>query len=126
MKVWFPKGRYKSPWRILVMWGDVKFGLINTSFEKYLSVDQFCQFSQSRECLTPKLHPEQFQWVFRIGSCSGSWFNLCRGRCQVPVSSSQWHIKCSFGKIDLRVSLSPPNYQVSGLYIKIMHPALKI
>ena len=35
------------------------------------------------------------QWVLRVSSRSGSWFKLCRGRWQLPVSSSPRNIqKC--------------------------------
>ena len=34
-----------------------------------------------------------FPGVLGVGSCSGSWFNVCRARWQVPTSSSQKSIK---------------------------------
>ena len=54
----------------------------------------FCFFPQSTECLIPDLHPEVLSGVLKVSSCSGSCFNPCRGKLQMPVCSC--HHTCKY------------------------------
>ena len=40
------------------------------------------------EYLITVLHPELFQWVLEVSSCSSTWFNPCRSRWQAPMASA--------------------------------------
>ena len=46
--------------------------------------------SQSTKCLIPDLCLNSFQWVLMVSRCSGSWFNLSRGRQQMSIFSWQY------------------------------------
>ena len=58
-----------------------------------LSEDLSCQFPTSPEHRVPELHPERLSRGMKVSSCSGMWFNLGRGRWQVPMADSwqQYH-----------------------------------
>ena len=46
------------------------------------------------EAQSASLHCELPQWVLKVNSCSGTGFNLCQGRWQMPLVFSHW--QCSW------------------------------
>ena len=92
-----------SSWRTLVLfciWGDTRTGLIHHSPETILlSVDLFWQFLPEHgmpHSWSPPGTPFGGCWRSVVGS--GSWFDPCRGRWQVPIcrwqpSFAMCHVK---------------------------------
>ena len=58
---------------------------------KYLPVLPVFLRAQGASFLISTLN--SFQGVLKVSSCSGTWFNPCRGRWQMPICS--WH--CPYG-----------------------------
>lgn len=78
-----------SSWRILVffyIWGDARIGFIKSKNIYLKTCSASFPRSQSTFLLTSTL--SSAKGLLWVGSCSGSRFNPCRGRWQVPNSSS--------------------------------------
>ena len=119
-----------SPWRNLVLFWigeDARIGLIKSAPENILTIWRpvlpvFLR-APGASFLISTLN--SFQGVLKVSSCSGTWFNPCRGRWQVPICSWQFHKCFKFKMPQLELILPPQtaisSYSSSVLFINVMY-----
>ena len=87
------KSRRQYDFSPFCVWRDTRIGFINLLL-KYLTIWRHVLpvFLSTQRTSFLIFTLKSFKGLLKLGSCNSSWFNLCRGRWQVPIYS--WQMTC--------------------------------